>query len=156
MNLPILSESTPTRREFCTKACRAVSVLATAGLAACGVGPTAPTLEELSSVDGSVSGRTISVTIAGSSLASVGAAALVMSSLGPFLVAQPSQDAFVALTAICTHQGCTVTGFSGDQFVCPCHGSRFTTNGTVAAGPAASSLQQYPTHFDGAVLTFDV
>jgi len=111
---------------------------------------------ELSSVGGSVNGRTVSVTITGSGLATVGSAALVSTTLGPFLVAHPSQGTFVALSAICTHQGCTVTGFANDEFVCPCHGSRYTTDGTVVAGPAQTSLPQYQTQFDGAVLTFDV
>lgn len=152
----MLPQATSTRRDFCARACRAASVLAAVGLAGCGLGPTAPVISELSSAEGSVSDRTISVVIAGSPLTSAGSVAFVATSLGPFLVARPSTSSFVALSAICTHQGCTITGFADNEFVCPCHGSHFTTDGTVATGPAQFSLHQYPTNFDGAVLTFDV
>jgi Rieske Fe-S protein len=57
------------------------------------------------------------------------------------LVAQPSAGQFVAVSASCTHQCCTVT-FSGSGFDCPCHGSAFALDGRVTRGPAARSLQK--------------
>jgi cytochrome b6-f complex iron-sulfur subunit len=96
----------------------------------------------------------VTVTIdAGSPLAATGAAALVRSSLGEFLVARTDTDAFSALTAVCTHQNCTITGLSGQTFVCPCHGSRFDPSGGVVNGPAPSALRRFPTQFAGNVLT---
>lgn len=60
----------------------------------------------------------------------------------------------VALSAICTHQGCTV-GYNSSKgdIECPCHGSVFSTSGSVINGPAASPLKSYPVSVDGTVLT---
>jgi Rieske Fe-S protein len=149
-----------TRRQFCTYTCQAVSLLAAGALAACGKGPTSPgaiSVNEMPSVSGTVSGRTIAVTIDGASpLANVGSAASLQTSLGGFLVARTSADAFTAVTATCTHQSCTITGFENSDYVCPCHGSRFTTSGAVVNGPAQRALQQFATTFDGTVLTVSV
>lgn len=48
-------------------------------------------------------------------------------------------DEFHVISAICTHLGCTVQ-WRGDEFDCPCHGSRFNANGGVIAGPAPRPL----------------
>ena len=80
-------------------------------------------------------------------------AAPVQSSLGSLLVGHTSPDTFVALTSVCTHQTCTITGFQNQSYVCPCHGSTFDLNGHVQLGPAAASLQQYPSQFANGVLT---
>ena len=148
-----------TRREFCACACQTAALLAAGTFAACGGSSTSPSTNapQLGTVTGTVSGRTVSVTVdAGSALAAVNSAAMVQTSLGTFLLARTAQDTFSALTAVCTHEGCSVTGFASNQFVCPCHGSRFTTTGSVATGPATRALQQYPTQFANSVLTFTV
>jgi cytochrome b6-f complex iron-sulfur subunit len=61
---------------------------------------------------------------------------------------------FVALSSICTHQGCTV-GYNpaSDNIYCPCHGSVFSTTGKVLIGPASSPLRSYPVSQTGNVLT---
>jgi cytochrome b6-f complex iron-sulfur subunit len=46
---------------------------------------------------------------------------------------------FHAVSAICTHLGCTVN-LAGQGFHCPCHGSVFNPNGSVVSGPAPSPL----------------
>jgi len=46
-----------------------------------------------------------------------------------------------ALSAVCPHKGCIV-GWNGKgkTWDCPCHGSRFTTDGKVIKGPAVTDL----------------
>lgn len=70
-----------------------------------------------------------------------------------FLVARTAPDSFSALTSICTHEACTITGFDSATFVCPCHGSRFDFSGRVVNGPAVTGLRAFPTQFSGDVLT---
>ena len=61
-----------------------------------------------------------------------------------------------ALTAICTHEQCTVTGFDNQRYVCPCPGSQYDTSGRVVNGPAPTALRTFPTQFSNSVLTFTV
>lgn len=53
-----------------------------------------------------------------------------------------------ALDLTCPHLGCTVN-LNNDQFVCPCHGSRFDLEGRVLKGPAGRSLKQHEISEDG-------
>jgi cytochrome b6-f complex iron-sulfur subunit len=153
----------PSRRQFCAHACQAASLVAVSALLpACGGGddsgnPTNPSVpvegSALALLNGSVSGRTVTVTASGA-LASAGGAALIQSSLGSFLAFRSSQTSITVLTSVCTHEGCTVDHFNGQLYVCPCHGSKYTTSGTVANGPAARALTQFPSTLSGDTLTF--
>ena len=64
---------------------------------------------------------------------------------------------FSALSSICTHQGCTV-GYDSPSgnIKCPCHGSVFSTSGSVVNGPAQSALQSYPVSLTGNILTISL
>lgn len=50
-----------------------------------------------------------------------------------------AEKGILAMSAICTHLGCTV-GRVEWGYQCPCHGSKFDSNGRVLAGPAPSPL----------------
>ncbi|KUI27309.1 (2Fe-2S)-binding protein [Mycobacterium sp. IS-1742] len=57
------------------------------------------------------------------------------------VVTQPTQGAFTGLSRVCTHKGCKVSEVVGAEIVCPCHGSRYRLDGSVANGPATRPLQ---------------
>jgi cytochrome b6-f complex iron-sulfur subunit len=151
-----------TRRQFCAQACQGTALAALGAalgsvLQGCGGGssPSAPSgIAALPVINAPVSNGEVVLTIDSSSpLAAVGSAALVQSSSGNLLVAHTAQDAFVALTSICTHQNCTITGFANQLYVCPCHGSEYSMSGQVVRGPAPSALRQFQTQFNNGVLT---
>ena len=96
------------------------------------------------------------VGVEGVALTPVGGAALVRSTVGDFLVAHTAQETFTALTASCTHEACTITGFRSPTYVCPCHGSQYSTAGQVLSGPATRSLRTYPTQLTGTLLTITI
>ncbi len=48
---------------------------------------------------------------------------------------------FYAIIAICTHLGCTPR-LEAVDFVCPCHGSKFSRDGAVLNGPATRALDR--------------
>jgi Rieske Fe-S protein len=51
-------------------------------------------------------------------------------------------DEFKVFSTKCTHLGCRIRPANGDQMICPCHGSVFSTkNGSVIKGPAEKSLE---------------
>jgi cytochrome b6-f complex iron-sulfur subunit len=161
-----MSSSKFTRRDFCVHSVQTASLaaLATAltgcGSSGSGSSPTAPGgggLPSLATINASVVNNTVTLNVDTSSpLSPVGSAALVMASGRPILVAHTGQNTFTAMTAVCTHEGCTVSTFQSQMFECPCHGSQYSTSGTVLRGPATRSLAQFATSFTGSVLTITV
>jgi len=68
------------------------------------------------------------------------------------VVTQPTAGRFVGLTAVCTHTGCIVDKVVDGLIECPCHGSRYRLDGTVARGPAPRALPARPvTVVDGSI-----
>lgn len=148
------------RRDFCLTACQALSLGAIAAtLQACGGGggnnpndsggnplPVLPTL------NATVVNGAATLTVAGTSLASGGGAAMVSTpNFGQLLVVRNDATNISVLTATCTHEQCTITGFENGVFQCPCHGSRFNSTGGVVRGPATQSLRRF-----NATITNDV
>jgi cytochrome b6-f complex iron-sulfur subunit len=66
-------------------------------------------------------------------------------------------DGFIAVSSVCTHQGCQVS-YSHDNgnLPCPCHGSVFSTAGAVLAGPASTPLKKYNVAQEGDILTIEL
>jgi Rieske Fe-S protein len=57
------------------------------------------------------------------------------------VVTQPSAGVFSGFSTTCTHAGCTVNKIADGTIDCPCHGSKFNLDGTVAKGPATKPLE---------------
>jgi Rieske Fe-S protein len=64
--------------------------------------------------------------------------------VGDVVLTQPAAGEFKGFSTVCTHAGCTVSEVVGGTIVCPCHGSRFNLDGSVANGPAARPLEAKP------------
>lgn len=68
----------------------------------------------------------------------------------PAVVIQPSAGQFIALTAVCTHLGCIVKWQKDkEDFLCPCHGGRYSPEGKVLAGPPPKPLETYAVTVQG-------
>jgi cytochrome b6-f complex iron-sulfur subunit len=69
----------------------------------------------------------------------------------PIAVTRTSATTVVAVSRICTHQGCTVNlpRTQLGNLNCPCHGSAFTVSGSVVNGPATAPLQSFPARIEG-------
>ncbi len=58
---------------------------------------------------------------------------------GARVIVARDRDGLFALSAICTHAGCTVD-LDAIGYVCPCHYSEYHDDGSVRAGPARERL----------------
>ncbi len=65
-----------------------------------------------------------------------------------FAAKRTGPDAFEAFSMACTHEGCLTSITNAAQFDCPCHFSRFDSNGAVLRGPASRPLARLVTSFD--------
>jgi len=66
------------------------------------------------------------------------------------VLTQPTEGEFKAFTAVCTHQGCTVTTIKDGTINCPCHGSMYSIeDGSVVGGPAPAALAELTLTVDG-------
>jgi cytochrome b6-f complex iron-sulfur subunit len=59
-----------------------------------------------------------------------------------------NEQGFKALSLVCPHLGCTVNPDS-NGFACPCHGSRFFTDGSLRNGPASHPLASLRVEING-------
>jgi cytochrome b6-f complex iron-sulfur subunit len=152
------------RREFCAHAISLVTVASllegcgSKGNPASSGGGGGANVPALATINGSASGGTVTVSnVSGTPLATVGTSALVQAgSTNNVLVTRTAENSFTAVTAVCTHEQCIITGFQSGSFVCPCHGSQYSTSGAVRQGPATRALQTFTTQFTNNVLTITV
>ncbi len=145
------------RREFFTKTIQGAAIIAVPAvlgsvLESCSQSnPAMPSSAAgLATINVTPNNNTIALDINSSSpLANVGSAALVQFSSGSLLVDRPGKSTFNALSSVCTHQGCIISNYDApsQQFICPCHGSRFSNSGQVTQGPAGAPLTQYQSQF---------
>jgi cytochrome b6-f complex iron-sulfur subunit len=71
---------------------------------------------------------------------------------GPLVVIRDPKDAnkLVALNPTCSHKQCPVDWKADESLlVCPCHGSKFKPDGSVANGPAAQPLTPLTAKLEG-------
>ena len=71
------------------------------------------------------------------------------------LVFEDTEQRLRALSARCTHEGCTVQFVPGDSVIwCACHNGRFDLDGRVLAGPPPRPLERHRAlrEADGTVL----
>jgi Rieske Fe-S protein len=61
--------------------------------------------------------------------------------VGDVVVTQPTAGVFKGFSAKCTHKGCMVDKVADGTIDCPCHGSKFNLDGSVAKGPADKPLE---------------
>jgi Rieske Fe-S protein len=63
--------------------------------------------------------------------------------LSPVAIGRDASGIY-AMTLICTHQGCDMSGgVFGSDVSCGCHGSVFDAQGNVLRGPASRSLEHF-------------
>lgn len=68
----------------------------------------------------------------------------------PAVLLQPEPGSYIAMSAVCTHLGCIVKWIADDnQFLCPCHGGKFSPTGSVLSGPPPAALENFPVSLDG-------
>ena len=129
------------RREFLTRGTLAVAGAAL--VAGCGDGQIGPP-ELTGTINPSV--RTIKVsTVPG--LAVSGQLVQIGTGVDLVGVKRTSATTFAAWSMFCTHQQCA-TNIANNGFDCPCHNSRFDSDGRVVRGPATRPLPSVATRYD--------
>lgn len=88
---------------------------------------------------------------ANASLRAIDGARLVIFEGMRMIVVRVGEAQIVALSAVCTHSGCTVHfSASRDDIECSCHGSTFALDGSVTRGPAERPLAGFVATLDAA------
>ena len=144
------------RRDFVSRS--VLAAVAASLAAACG-GPidfTAPGAPGTTGVN-TLPAAGLSVRLADfAALASPGGIARVDGGVGlPVAVVRVDATTFAAFSMVCPHQGSTI-GISGNGFVCPNHGARFSAAGAWTGGQSTTNLQSLPITFDAAAGTLTI
>ncbi|MCX4095364.1 ubiquinol-cytochrome c reductase iron-sulfur subunit [Nocardia sp. alder85J] len=69
--------------------------------------------------------------------------------VGDTVVTQPAAGSFLGFSSRCTHLGCLLNEVASGLIKCPCHGSAYHLDGSVATGPASRPLDSKPVRVDG-------
>lgn len=130
------------RREFISTA---AGVAGLTVLTSCGDG-------QLMALAPSMPGEFDSITIAVADFPALSSTGVLVAIPGrSFVVKRTGPNTFLALSNRCTHQGCTVNiTNAGQQLDCPCHGSRFSSDGAVLRSPAQDPLPTFSTTYNPA------
>lgn len=133
------------RRQFIESLSAPVFAACAACMAACGKSSSSP------GVGGGSANFTVDLTV---SLLTVGSSLVQSGVIVVRLAAGNAPSSFSAVQVACTHEG-TAINFNAAQnkFICPNHGSTFSTDGTVTLGPASSSLKKYTITINGNAMT---
>jgi Rieske Fe-S protein len=149
------TEFTPNRRTLLAGAAAGGLILA----AGCGSNDSSSSNSGSSGSSGSGSGSSGgSTTSSGGQLATVdqipdGGTISVKASDGRTILLNRSGSNVTALSAKCTHMGCTVAP-AGNTIKCPCHGSQFQAGtGAVINGPAQAPLNKVAVKVTGNSVT---
>ncbi len=68
----------------------------------------------------------------------------------PGILIHTADDRWLALSAVCTHLGCTVQYKSGDRMIwCACHDGFYDLDGRNVSGPPPTPLERYVVHVEG-------
>jgi Rieske Fe-S protein len=151
------------RREFCLNASHALTLaVVTGAVTGCGGNPMGADFDRDDGVKmQAFAGDVVNNVITAkpdvlAALATPGTSVLLSVTSGWLIVSRISQDQFAAVSAICTHEGCTVERIAQQTLICPCHGSAYTQEGAVVQGPASQPLPARQTAFANGVLTITV
>jgi Rieske Fe-S protein len=124
------------RKDFISTVGVSVAAVCTGCLAACSKGNSVSAAAPPSNVN-------FNIDLA-SDLLNVGDSKQVSAVLVVRLATGNAAASFTAVQVACTHEGTSINYVPAqNQFVCPLHGSVFSTSGAVVQGPAATSLKKY-------------
>jgi len=116
-------------------------------IASCGSNP--KNEDPLPESDGSI----FSVDL-GAELLNIGDAKVTSGIILARTAAGNSADSFSAVQVACTHEGSAIAyNNTAGLYICPLHGSRFSTTGQVIMGPALVNLRKYNVAVTGSDLT---
>jgi Rieske Fe-S protein len=116
---------------------RGAGLVLTAGaLAGCGSGGDKPAAESESS-SSAAPAEDSGGAIAQTADVPVGSGVIV----DKVVITQPTAGDFKGFSSKCTHKGCAVNKVADGTIDCPCHGSKYNLDGTVAKGPATAPLE---------------
>jgi Rieske Fe-S protein len=77
-------------------------------------------------------------------------AVIVRAGAARVLVLEDAEQRLRAMSAKCTHEGCTVQYVPGESVIwCACHNGRFDLDGRVLAGPPPRPLEKYACQREG-------